>query len=92
MNWPLNSPPNEATLALRRILVGETSILHVCRDADDGMWQFLDGRPVSMDEAMLVGLKEIVAIDSSVGELADMPVGWEAVRDSVDDPWRRRPM
>ena len=37
--------------------------------------------------AMIVGLGEIIKIDKSVLELADLPIGYHAVRDSRKDKW-----
>ena len=42
-----------------------------------------------MDDAMIVGLKEIVAHDSTVLEIADLPPGWIATRDRIGSPWTR---
>jgi hypothetical protein len=38
---------------------------------------------------MMVTLAEIVLLDPTLTALADLPVGWEAVRGHVGDPWRR---
>jgi hypothetical protein len=42
-----------------------------------------------MDDAMIVGLKEIVVHDSTVLEIADLPPGWIATRDRIGSPWTR---
>ena len=39
---------------------------------------------------MVVGLGEIVALDSSILELADMPVGHYAIRETPIDQWSIR--
>ncbi|WP_201766793.1 hypothetical protein [Rhodopirellula sp. SWK7] len=70
---------------------GTAPILLVCHDADDGTWQFLDGGTLSMADAMLVALSEVVARDPSVCDLADLPLGWQAVRRDVESPWEREP-
>lgn len=36
---------------------------------------------------MIVGLGEIINIDKSVLEIADLPMGYHAVRDSRNDEW-----
>ncbi len=90
-NWPFADPPNVVSFALRQIMDGDKPILLVSHDSDEGMWQFLDGDAVSMDDAMLVLLKNVVALDPTVAELADLPIGWQASRRTVDDPWQRQP-
>ncbi len=90
-SWPYSDPPNVMAMTLQQIMDGTAPILLVCRDADDGTWQFLDGNAISMSDALLVCLKNVVALDPSVAELADMPLGTEAVRASAGAPWQRQP-
>lgn len=42
-----------------------------------------------MAESMLVALREIIDLDDTLLELADLPPGWMASRASKTDPWRR---
>jgi hypothetical protein len=78
-----------AVFTLKRIIRGESPILRVCHDEDDGGWQFLDGGEVSTKDASLVSLRTITRIDPSVLELADLPLGWVAERVSPGEPWQR---
>jgi hypothetical protein len=55
------------------------------------MWQFHDGSKVEMDDAMLVSLEEVVALDSKLMELHDLPIGWIARRETKDSVWKRQP-
>jgi hypothetical protein len=87
--WPFDDPENVATMTVRQITHGGQPILLVSHDADDGMWQFLTGGPVEMTDAMIVGLGEVYRIDQSIGELADLPLGWTAERSAPGQPWRR---
>ena len=89
--WPFDDLPNVVTLTLRRIMHGQAPIRYVTHDADDGMWQFLDGEAAREDEVMLVGLAEILARDPTIAELADLPLGWWANRTSTQAPWQRGP-
>jgi hypothetical protein len=90
--WPFADPPNVATLSLRDIMEGRAPILLVTHDAEDGMWQFLDGRDnPDADDAVILGLDCVVGLDPSIAELADLPLGWRAWRDSVKQPWKREP-
>jgi len=88
-DWPFLDAPNVVTLTLRQIIAGEQPILLVCHDAEDGMWQFLDGGQVHMADALLVCLKNVVKIDPSVVELADLPLGWQATREFPGRVWHR---
>lgn len=42
-----------------------------------------------MKDAMLVALEEVVRLDLSTLEVADLPPGWEARRESLAHPWSR---
>jgi hypothetical protein len=90
-DWPFDQPRNCAVFTLRSIIFGGEPILYVSHDADDHSWQFLDGKPLDMANAALVGLGTIVRHDRSVLELADMPPGWCARRSSASSPWLRSP-
>jgi hypothetical protein len=88
-DWPFDQPPNCAVITLRSIVFDRAPILHVTHDADDHGWQFLSGGVVNVDNASVVSLKEIVALDPTVMKVADLPPGWQAWRRSRNDPWVR---
>jgi hypothetical protein len=84
--WPFADPENLMVFTLNRIMNGESPILLVCHDEDDGGWQFLDGAEVVIKESALVCLHHIVELDPSLVELADLPIGWSANRSSPGVP------
>ena len=87
--WPFpDDPPDAEAIALGRILDGSTSILLVTRDGDDGTWQFLDGGHVFEEDAVLVLLGEMLQFAPSIAELADLPLGWHARRESALGVWK----
>lgn len=87
--WPFSDPPNVATITLRQIVEAGLPILLVVHDAEDGDWQFLTGGEFDVADGMVVGLRSMVERDATICELADLPLGWQAVRDSLGGPWRR---
>jgi hypothetical protein len=87
--WPFDQPPNCATFTLRSIVFDRQPILLVVHDIEDHAWQFLDGKRVTTANAALVCLSEIVKLDPTVLELADLPPGWEATRKAAGKPWIR---
>jgi len=89
VDWIFDEPKNVATITTRQILREGQPILLVSHAADDGTWQFLTGGPFSTEDALLVALHEIVKHDPTVCELADLPLGWVAHRESVGSPWHR---
>jgi len=44
------------------------------------------------ESAVSVHLNHIVDRQAEAHELADLPIGWGAARDSVGDRWRRFPL
>jgi hypothetical protein len=55
----------------------------------DGAWQFM-GEDTGEDYeviARIVGLGEIIKLDKSVLKLVDLPIGYQAIRDSRKDEW-----
>jgi hypothetical protein len=90
-DWPFDDPPNVAVVTTRDVTEDKVPILFVSHDRDDGAWQFLTGGPVLEENARVVALRRIWLLDPSVGQLADLPMGWQAFRSSPLDPWRKRP-
>jgi len=59
---------------------------------EGGDWQFLCGGEdhESWETARVVGIKHLFDRDASLRELFDLPVGWDAERTKVGDPWVRK--
>ena len=91
--WPFPDPQNAAALTLRDVMEGRSSILLVTHDADDGCWQFHDGREnPTLGEAVIAALGEVYSVDPTIAALADLPRGWRAWREAPDQPWQREQM
>jgi len=89
-NWMFKDKPNVMVLTTKNIVNNRKPILSVWHDADDGMWQFLDGTNVDEDDAMIVSLEYMVSIDNSVNEISDLPLGWVAWREQKGFPWKKQ--
>ena len=74
---------------MRQVLEGSEPIVLVSHDADDHGWQFIGTSEASMADAKLVCLEEIVHLDPTVLEVADLPPGWQAIRERVGGAWTR---
>jgi len=63
-------------------------ILYVSHDEDDGMWQFLCGSGKHEEHhAKLGALIELSNIDPTINQLYELPVGFCAIRETVEKPW-----
>jgi len=88
-SWPFDQPRNCATIALRQVLEGEEPILLVSHHDDDHAWSFGGSSGDWVEDGRVVCLEHVVHQDPSVLEVADLPLGWHAVREYVGGPWRR---
>lgn len=88
-DWPFGDSKKVAAITVRQIIKDGQPILYVIHDSEDGGWQFLTGGEVTTEDALVVSLGEIYEFDPSIGELADLPLGWTAERGVVGEPWKR---
>jgi hypothetical protein len=87
--WLFDQPPNCVTFTTRHVIYEHKPITRVVHDQSDHGWQFMSADGADIKDAMLVCLSEIVALDNTVIEIADLPPGWIATRTSVGGEWRR---
>ena len=79
---------NTAVFTTRYVVEESSPILFVYHD-DDGSWQFHGGeQEVSDNDMRLVALEEVIKLDKSILELADMPIGSEAMRSDANSSWK----
>lgn len=83
---------NTAVFTTKYIISDKKPITYVTHEEEDCAWQFFSTDEFENFEevAMIVGLGEIIALDPSLLELADMPVGHYAIRETVNDNWSIR--
>lgn len=88
--WLFDQPRNCAAISLRQIVTEGAPVLLVSHDENDHGWQFLDGSETpSSADAVIVSMSRVVESDPTLFELADLPPGWRAWRESVNEPWVR---
>jgi hypothetical protein len=92
-NWPFTDQPNVAVITDRQVLSGESWIAYASHDKDDGAWQFHSPHVEDLDvlNAAIVSLQTILSRDPTICELANLPIGWCAERESIEQPWRCSP-
>ncbi|BCT91250.1 hypothetical protein LYSHEL_02740 [Lysobacter helvus] len=86
--WYFDQTPDTAALVSKSVVYDGHPILFVAHDEDDHGWQFLDGADPPSD-VVVVEMSHPVDMDPSLLDLADLPPGWCAWRDSIDGPWTR---
>ncbi len=75
---------------MRQVLEGEEPILLVSHDEDDHGWQFIGSTDANVADGRVVCLEEMARLDGSVLEVADLPPGWQALREGPGAAWQRR--
>jgi len=91
MNWPFEDPPNVAVFTTKTIAARQQPVLLVSHDDDDGAWQFLPREGAGEEkDAAVVSLRSMIERDGTLAQLADLPLGWRAWRESPDSPWQRK--
>lgn len=89
MKWPFDQERNVATVTTRQVMTENYPILSVIHYSDDDSWAFTCGTTNSSEDLVLVGMGEVVDLDNSLYEIADLPPGWCANRKSVNSEWVR---
>ena len=87
--WHFDQPPDCVTRTTVHVMQRGAIITRAYHDESDHGWQFFPEHVTLTRDAMIVALREIVSVDPSITEIADLPPGWMAQRDSADAPWRR---
>jgi len=81
---------NTAVITTKFILEGKSPILSVFH-YDDGSWQFSGPEEdLSDDDYRVLSLDEIIKMDSSVLEIADLPYEGEAHRETKTSQWKMK--
>jgi hypothetical protein len=89
-DWPFSDPKNVITFTVTDIIKKRTPILYVAHEESDGGWQFLTGGDLpEKKDWLLVALSEIVAVDPTIKELADLPLGYSATRAGPGETWQK---
>lgn len=89
-NWVWPDPPKTPVITEDAILRGGAPVVLVTHDAR-GDWQFLGSGERDMATARVVALLTITAFDPTLTELADLPCGWRAWRQTREHAWQRGP-
>lgn len=79
---------NTAVFTTTFVVKQGAAILYVAHDTD-GDWQFFSADGAVVEEVMLVSINELLAIDATLQEVLDLPLGFVAHRSAMGDSWHR---
>jgi hypothetical protein len=78
-----------AVITTQEILDGRSSVLWVVHEGGPGGWQFYDVNDATERELVAIEKEQILALDPSLVEVTDLPMGWYAWREAPGKPWQR---
>ena len=78
---------NTAVFTTKSVVEDKKEITYVVHNLEDGAWQFHSSDLVKIKDAMIVSLSEIIEIDNTLLEIADLPLGYAATRESIKNKW-----
>lgn len=90
-NALLAEPETTPVITSRGVVRDGRPILFADRRIEDGRWILLEADTIDAGDQTTATLDELLRLDPSIGELADLPPGWQAHRRSSDEPWIRYP-
>jgi len=88
--WAFDQGPGVAAITTAAVLEGREPVRIVEHDADDHSWTFLCGTTSDPGDGRVVAMGQIVALDPTLVEVAELPPGWTATRSGAGAEWSRR--
>jgi hypothetical protein len=88
-DWPFDQASDVAAITTRQVLENHLPILRVTHYADDHSWAFVCGTTDDEKDGRVISMSEALELDSTLREVADLPPGWTAWRETSKDVWHR---
>ena len=87
MTWNFDQDKNVAALITKQVVEQGLPILQVIHYSDDHSWAFTCGTTSNPSDTLVVSMEQAVSFDVSLYEIATMPPGCIASRNSVEEGW-----
>lgn len=87
--WKFPDPPHTRVFLSGAVQAKTEAVTYVSHDEEDGAWQFLDDGMADSGGPVISCFHHPIDADRTLEELADLPLGWYAVRATPDAPWER---
>jgi hypothetical protein len=89
-NWKFPDDPHTGVFLSETVHKGTEPVTFVSHNAEDGAWQFLGDSMSDGGGPVISCFHHPIDQDPSLAELADLPLGWYAERNSVGETWIRK--
>lgn len=76
----------QVVFTVREVVLRGALVQYVHHDEDND-WQFLPDKEVSVDDMMLISLKQMLDHDETLIRVLDIPTGYKAYRKTKNDHW-----
>lgn len=76
-----------AVFTTKSVLNKSETISFVFHHEEDGAWEFIGNSKYEEHDYIIISLREIIEIDESVLDIADLPLGFQAFREKKGTPW-----
>jgi hypothetical protein len=87
--WPFDQAPDVAAITTRFVLDEGLPILLVTHYSDDHSWAFVCGTTNETDDGRVISMRQVLRLDATLRDVADLPPGWSASRARVGGDWHR---
>ncbi|MEO8172184.1 MAG: hypothetical protein ABI581_03840 [Sediminibacterium sp.] len=81
-----NENLNQEVYTLKQVVNSHLPVVYVVHDKE-GNWQFLSEGELSESDLMIINLKQLLELDSSLEGILWMPEGMEATRNGLLGEW-----
>lgn len=89
--WPFDQEATVAAVTTRAVTEEGHPVLLVVHYAHDHSWAFLTGAPFDTSDGRITLMGKVLRRDPTLRQVADLPPGWLAERESVGGRWSRKP-
>lgn len=86
-DWKFDQERKVGAVTTKQVMDEGLPILEVVHYGDDCSWAFLCGTTEDEDDAQMVPMETIVAIDPTLETIATLEPGQAAFRDFIGDEW-----
>lgn len=93
LNCAASVPVSDDTVVASEysVVTGRNPVLFVGRNPEDGQWVLLTDERASRQVVAYALFDDLLAMDSTLSQVRDLRIGWQATRLSKGAPWVKRP-
>lgn len=85
-DWSSTLDP--AVITTEAVAQRRQPVTRIVHEDGHGGWQFYDDIE-PLRGPVVLSKSDMLALDPSIASVTDLPVGWEATREAVSEPWVR---